>query len=99
MHLVVNHLRFSTPPPQSAVDAIHGAAGDQLRTIDGFRAVHFCRVDDEHYVLVVEADTPEALERISQEVGGPWVTEHLAPHFSAPPDRSVAEVIASATRS
>lgn len=99
MHVVVNHLRFASPPPRSAIDSMQGDAGERLRAIEGFEAVHLCRVDDEHYILIVQADSAATLERISQEVGGPWVTEHLAPHFAGPPDRSVAEVVGSATRS
>jgi hypothetical protein len=44
--------------------------------------------------MLVVGETPEALQRISAEVGGPWVQEHLAPHFAAPPDRHVGEIVA-----
>jgi hypothetical protein len=85
MHVVVNHLHFGEPPPQAALDALDGDVGAAARAIPGFVSAHLAEVDEHHYLMLVVGETAEALQRISAEVGGPWVQEHLAPHFAAPP--------------
>jgi hypothetical protein len=94
MHVVVNHLRFRDPvgdelagAMQEAVQAVVGAGGVAARVI---------RVDDTHLILLLEFASAEDAERVSREVGGPWMREHVVPLLAGGTERSVGEVIAEA---
>jgi hypothetical protein len=39
---------------------------------------------------------PEDADRVSREVGGPWMRENIVPLLARDTERSVGEVIASA---
>lgn len=62
----------------------------------GALAAQVARADDRHLILILEFESPGDADRISREVGGPWMREHIVPLLSADTERSVAEVIASA---
>ena len=55
MHIVVNHLRFGSPVPESALRALAEDALPRCREIPGFVGAHLVRVDDEHHMMVVLA--------------------------------------------
>ncbi|HEY8727152.1 MAG TPA: hypothetical protein VIL91_10705 [Gaiellaceae bacterium] len=94
MHVVVNHLHLRDPLTDTTVQAAQDAV---QRVVDaGGLAAHVAKVDDKHLILVLMFDLPEDADRISREVGGPWMREHIIPLLTRDTERSVAEVIASA---
>lgn len=95
MHAVINHLRVSGPPGDGAIRSLQDEAIPAARKIDGCLGVHLVQLADDHLVMIVLADRPETLQRISSEVGSPWVGTHLAPLFTAPPERAVGAVLGS----
>ena len=95
MHMVINHLTVSAPPAADTLVDLQHRALVEAAAIDGVLDVSLVQVDEHHLIFVIVGDTPEALERLSQQVGGPWVQEHLGPLFTAPPERSVGTVLAS----
>ena len=58
-------------------------------------SAHLVRVDDEHHIMVVQAETEDALGKISGGPGGAWVGEHLAPLMVRPPERYVGQALAA----
>jgi hypothetical protein len=94
VHVVVNHLHLRDP----VTDATVQAAREAVRRVveSGALAAHVAKVDDTHLILVLMFAQPEDVDRISREVGGPWMREHIVPLLARDTERSVAEVIASA---
>lgn len=93
MHIVVNHLRFGSPLPESALRALEEEALPRCREIPGFVGAHLVRVDDEHHMMVVLGADEETLAQVSGGPGGAWVREHLAPLMVRPPERYVGQVL------
>jgi hypothetical protein len=94
VHVVVNHLHLRDPVTDATVQAAREAV---QRVVDaGGLAAHVAKVDDTHLVLVLLFALPEDADRVSREVGGPWMREHIAPLLARDTERSVGEVIASA---
>jgi hypothetical protein len=79
------------PPRPDPSGAVRSAAC----TVPGFRALHVIELTDDEVVLVVLADTAEALDRIATEVGNSWMRENVIPHLAAPPDRQIGKVVAT----
>jgi hypothetical protein len=94
VHVVVNHLRLRDPVADSTVHAAQTAV--QLVVEAGALGGHVAKVDQRHLILILEFSTAEDAERISREVGGPWMREHMRPLLAGDTERSVGEVIASA---
>ena len=63
----------------------------------GATAAQVARIDDTHLVLILEFASAADADRVAQEVGGPWMREHILPLLARGPERSVGEVIASAS--
>jgi len=93
--LVVNHLHFSDP----LIDDTMQACRDVTQRIveAGATAAQVARIDDTHLVLILEFASAADADRVAQEVGGPWMHEHILPLLARGPERSVGEVIASAS--
>lgn len=94
MHVVVNHLRLRDPVAGETV----AAAREGMRRVvaAGARAARLAKVDERHLILVLEFATAEDADRVSREVGGPWMREHIRPLLAGDTERSVGEVVASA---
>lgn len=92
MRLVVNHLTFADPIPQSVIES----AKDALRTIveAGGLESRLVKVDETHAVLVLAFPDLETEERVKSEIGGPWMREHIVPLLAEPTARSSGEVVA-----
>lgn len=90
--VVVNHLRLKAPLPESVMSA----ADDVCRQIidAGAHSASVARVDDGHVVLVLSFPDEQTEERVSAEIGGPWMVEHVVPLLSGPPERSSGELVA-----
>ena len=94
MHVVVNHLHLREPLADDAVRAV----GDAVQRVVGAGglAARVVRVDERHLILLLEFGSAEDADRVSREVGGPWMREHIVPLLARDTERSVGEVIASA---
>jgi hypothetical protein len=97
VHVVVNHLHLREPVTDATVQEAREAV---QRVVDaGGLAAHVAKVDDTHLILVLTFALPEDADRVSREVGGPWMREHIVPLLARDTERSVGEVIASAQAS
>jgi hypothetical protein len=94
LQVVVNHLRLRDPVADNTVEAARKAM--QLVVDAGALAARVVHVDETHLILILEFSTAEDANRISREVGGPWMRENIRPLLDGDTDRSVREVIASA---
>ena len=95
MHVVVNHLRLREPVTDAIVKALH--SGVRLAVEAGALAARVAKVDETHLILILEFARPGDADRMAREVGGPWMREHIRPLLAGDTERSVGEVIASAT--
>ena len=95
MTVVVNHLHFRDPLTDDTVLACR----DVVQRIEeaGATAAQVVRVDDTRLVLILEFASAADADRVAQEVGGPWMREHILPLLARGPERSVGEVIAAAS--
>ena len=94
MHVVINHLRLRDPVSDATLDALR--QGVRLVVDAGGVAARVVKVDETHLILMLEFSSPEDADRVSREVGGPWMRENIRPLLAGDTDRSVGEVIASA---
>jgi hypothetical protein len=93
-HVVVNHLHFRDPVTDDTVTALDDAA---RKVVDaGALAARVLRVDDTHLVLLLDFDSADTASRISKEVGGPLMREHVVPLLARDTERSVGRVVADA---
>jgi hypothetical protein len=94
VHVVVNHLHLSDP----LTDATAQAAKEAVQSVvdAGALAAQVAKVDDRHLILLLTFASAEDAERVSREVGGPWMRENIVPLLARDTERSVGEVIASA---
>lgn len=92
MRVVVSHLRFVDPIPQSVVES----AQDTMRALvdAGGLDARLVKVDETHAVLVLAFPDLESEERIKSEIGGPWMRDHVVPLLAGPTERSSGEVVA-----
>jgi len=96
VHVVVNHLRLRDPLRDPTVEAAR--KGMQLVVDAGALAARVVQVDETHLILILEFSTAEDAERIARDIGGPWMRENIRPLLAGDTERSVGEVIASASR-
>jgi hypothetical protein len=93
MYVVVNHLHFRDPVTDATVEA----ARDAVRQVvdAGALAARVIKVEDTHLILLLDFPSSEEADRVSREIGGPWMREHIVPLLARGTERSVGEVIAS----
>ena len=94
MHVVVNHLRLRDPVTDETVRATQEAV--RLVVDAGAVAARVVEVDTTHLILLLEFASAEDADRVSREVGGPWMRENIVPLLAGGTERSVGEVIATA---
>jgi len=95
MHVVVNHMYLSQPVSETALMALQFEALPACRDIPGFVSAELVRIDDEHHVMVVYAESAECLAAVNKGPGGAWANEHLRPLLTKPSERYVGEVLTS----
>jgi hypothetical protein len=93
VRIVVTHLVFERPATQAVIDTAREAG--RLLVDAGGLAFHLVRVDETHLMLVLFFPDLETEERISRELGGPWMREHVLPLLAEPTRRSSGEVVVS----
>ena len=94
MYVVINHLHFRDPLTSATADAL----GDAVRqtVAAGGVAARVIQVEDRHVILQLDFSTPEDADRVSRELGGPWMRENIVPLLAGDTERSFGKVIASA---
>lgn len=97
VRIAVNHLRFKEP----LTEAVIAAANEGARLLGDAGGLSFSlvHVDERHAILVLAFPDLETEERISSEIGGPWMREHILPSLETSPERSSGEVVADSSRS
>jgi hypothetical protein len=93
MHVVVNHLYLERPVTETALLALQFETLPACRAIPGFVSAQLVRVDDEHHMMVVHAETAESLREVNEGPGGAWANEHLRPLLTKAPERHAGEVL------
>jgi hypothetical protein len=63
---------------------------------EGWRLVS-SGVDDRHLILLLDFASAGDAYRAGREAGGPWMQEHIVPLLAGGTERSLGEVIASAS--
>jgi hypothetical protein len=92
MRAVVNRVGLKEPVPEAEFDISELA--EKARAIEGFGSIQIIRLKDS-LVLVITGDDDAALDRIRDEVGSPWMREHVSPRAAGPPDRQVGDLVVS----
>ncbi len=95
VHVVVNHLRLREPVAHATVVALQEVV--RLAVDADALAARVAKVDETHLILILEFAQPGDADRMAREVGGPWMREHIRPLLAGDTERSVGDVIASAT--
>jgi hypothetical protein len=92
---VVNHLHFKEPPNPELFSTAESDLTPLMKEIEGFRAFLVVQVGDDHAILLIVGDTPDALNRVATEVGSPWMIANVVPLLAAPPERHIGPIVAS----
>lgn len=93
MHSVINHLHFAAPVEADILAAVQTTVGPQMGAFEGFESFRVVQVAEDHLVLVITATSADVLDRMSTEVGGPWMVANIVPLLSRPPERLVGAVV------
>ena len=94
MHAVVNRLSFTDPISPELVARLRDDVMPRLRAA-GCLEANVVQTGERELHLVLLFAAPGDAERTMQEVGSPWMREHVVPLLSGPTDRRVGEVVAS----
>jgi hypothetical protein len=92
VRVVVNHLPFRDPIDQSVLEAADDVGRKALEA--GATAFHLVQLDERRAMLVILFPDRATEERITHEIGGPWMRENIVPLLAGPPQRSSGEVVA-----
>ena len=92
MRVVVNHLSFAEPIPDSVIESARDAARAVVAA--GGLDARLVKVDETHAILLLTFPDLDTEERVKSDVGGPWMREHVVPLLTGPPERSSGEVVA-----
>ena len=91
MRMAVNHLTFAEPIPEAVVES----AQDAVRAVEQAGGeCRLVRVDETHAFLLLGFPDADTEERIKNEIGGPWMREHIIPLLASPPERTSGDVVA-----
>ena len=92
VRVVVNHLRLAVPLPDSVVSAAEDVCTRIIAA--GAQSASMAQVDERHAILVLTFPDLETEQRISAEIGGPWMVENVIPLLATPPERSSGTLLA-----
>jgi len=95
VHVVVNHLHLRDPLTEETTRALSDAV--QLVVDGGGLSAQVAKVDERHLILLLTFANAEQADRVAREVGGPFMRDHVVPLLARDTDRSLGEVIASAS--
>jgi hypothetical protein len=94
MHAVVNRLAFADPVSPELIARLRDDAMRRLRETPCLDA-YVIQTDERELHLVLVFPAAADADRVMQEVGSPWMREHVVPLLAGPTDRRVGEVVAS----
>lgn len=94
MHAVVNRLTFTDPVSPALVGRFRDDALPRVRAA-GCLEAHVVQTGERELHLVLLFAAPDDADRVMQEVGSPWMREHVVALLDGPTDRRVGEVVAS----
>jgi hypothetical protein len=93
MHSVVNHMKLSMPLDDDIIGRMNSELMPSIAKMPGVVEALCVQVAEDGIVVVVVCESAEALDRVHQEVGSPWVGQNLKPYLAST-DRKVGPVIA-----
>jgi hypothetical protein len=93
MYAVVNHMKLSRPLDDNIIGRMNDELMANIAKTPGVVHGLCVQVADDGIVIIVICASEEALERVHQEVGSPWVGENLGPYLAGT-DRKTGPVIA-----
>jgi hypothetical protein len=94
VQIVVNHLHLREPVTDGTLRAARGAVQQVVDA--GALAARVVEVDPTHLILLLEFTSAEDADRVSREIGGPWMRANIVPLLARETGRNVGEVVASA---
>ena len=95
MAAVINFLQFKEKPDPELFQRAAQELGPRMSMIDGFENLQVVQSGDIEVILLIFAETIEALDRIAAEIGSPWMVANVVPYLAGPPQRHIGPVIAS----
>jgi heme-degrading monooxygenase HmoA len=95
MHAVINTLRFKDAVDPALFPRAERELADQMRGMDGFQGFRAVQVADDQVILVIFADTAEALDGMASQLGNTWMAANIAPLLAGPPERRIGAIVAS----
>ena len=93
MYAVVNHMKLSRPLDADIIGRMNSELMANIAMMPGVVNALCVQVADDGIVVMVICESAEALERVHQEVGSPWVGKNLTPYLAST-DRKTGPVIA-----
>lgn len=93
MYAVVNHMKLSRSLDNNIIGRMNSELMANISKMPGAAHGLCVQVADDGIVIIVICESEEALERVHQKVGSPWVGENLAPYLAST-DRKTGPVIA-----
>ena len=93
VHAVVNHMKLGTPLDDDIIERMNSGLMAKAAGMPGFRNAYCVQTAHDGIVIIVVCESAEALERVHQEVGSPWVGGNLLPYVAST-DRKTGPVIA-----
>ena len=94
MHAVVNRLTFADPVAPDLLARLRDDAMPRVRE-GGCLEAYVVQTGERELHLVLVFREPGDADRMMQEVGSPWMREHVSPLLAGPTDRRVGEVVAT----
>jgi hypothetical protein len=91
MHAVINRLKLATPIDPAVFARAQEELPPRVAEVDGLRAFHVLRAAEDELVVLILADTAEALDELRDRVGNAWMRENIVPHLAGGTDRMIAE--------
>jgi hypothetical protein len=95
VHVVVNHLHLREPVTGETLAAAEEAVQEVVDA--GALAARVIEAEPTHLILLLEFRSAEDADRVSREVGGPWMRANVVPLLARDTERSVGTVVASAS--
>jgi hypothetical protein len=92
---VINHLYFREPPDTDLFALAEQEMVPEARIWEGVAGLHIVQVTPDHFILIILGDDTEALDRFADEVGSPWMMEHVVPLLASPPERHLGPLVAT----
>jgi hypothetical protein len=94
VHAVVNRLTFTDPVPADLIARLRDEAMPRVLAA-GCLEADVVQTGERELHLVLLFRAPEDAARMMEEVGSPWMREHVVALLAGPTDRRVGAVVAT----